>query len=323
MGVLTGLHTLGTARRPSRAIYWGHGWTNDLVGSTTTAGAAAPHYNVAVASLTAFPALAVVWLVAGQATPLIEQFRTADRFGKMRLLSESVLGKRPDDDVRAILAAGMKDPDVSVRSSAVGTIGTILTLSSLPAVPPGQEWTARLRPVAESLTAQLNIAVDDPEPRVRLEAIRAVVLPAKYRNPRAPLPKASVLTLAERFKTDPGPLIRTFALQAVTSAYESEDPEVRRLAVQILLQGLDEPDPYMVQAAGLAAAQSRFPEALPLLVRQLKHPSHVARMGVAQGIAAYREAARRYLPELEAALAAETDDITRKTLQGTISVITR
>ena len=129
--------------------------------------------------------------------------------------------------------------------------------------------------------------------------------------------------LAEKFKSDPSLLVRTMALEAVGTAYRSDDVDVRRLAVQILLGGLDETDPYIVQAAGLAAAQSRIPEALPLLVRQLKHPSHVARMGVAQGIAAYREAARRYLPDLQAALAAETDDLTRKTLLGTISVITR
>jgi HEAT repeat protein len=60
-----------------------------------------------------------------------------------------------------------------------------------------------------------------------------------------------------------------------------------------------------------------------LLVQQLKNPSRNARLSVAQGIAAYGEAARQYLPELQAALAAETDDVTRKTIAGTIAVITK
>jgi len=59
------------------------------------------------------------------------------------------------------------------------------------------------------------------------------------------------------------------------------------------------------------------------LVKQLKNPSHIARMSVAQGIAAYGASARAYLPDLRAALAAETDDITQKTIAGTISVISR
>ena len=129
--------------------------------------------------------------------------------------------------------------------------------------------------------------------------------------------------LAAIFERDPTPSVRTAALQAIGAGRFSTDPAVGRLASQVLIRALEQTDQYLVQAAGLAAAQSKEPEALPLLVKQLKNPSHIARMGVAQGIAAYRDAAKLYLPELQAALIAETNDITRKTISGTISVITR
>lgn len=46
-------------------------------------------------------------------SPLVEQFRNDDHFGKMRMISESVLGKRPasDEDIQNLLLVAMKDPD--------------------------------------------------------------------------------------------------------------------------------------------------------------------------------------------------------------------
>ena len=66
-----------------------------------------------------------------------------------------------------------------------------------------------------------------------------------------------------------------------------------------------------------------MPEALPLFVAQLKHSSATVRVAVAQAIASFHEAARPYLPTLRAALAVETDDIARKTIAGSITVISR
>jgi hypothetical protein len=266
--------------------------------------------------------LTAIVLMAGQATSLVDEFRSAAGFGKRRLL-----GKRPasDEEIRNLLVAAIKDADVGVRTEAVGSIGTILTMSSMPNVPQGQEWTARLRAVGEALRPELDAAINDPEPRVRMEALRGIVGPivGPFSSKGTTLPKPLVIKLAAMFERDPSSQIRTATMQAVAAQHGSGDPEVRRLASQVLLRGLEDSNPYVVQYAGLQAAQSKIPEALPLLVEQLKNPAFVARMGVAQGIAAYREAARKYLPELQTALAAETHDITRKTIAGTISVISK
>lgn len=239
------------------------------------------------------------------------------------MISEAVLGKRPatEAEILEMLSSCVEDPDTFVRSQCVGTVATILTMGALPAAPAGLEWTGRLTQVAEALRPVLDKATADPEARVRVEAWRGIIGPIAYRNPRAALPPGMVRRLAAAYDRDESPQIRALAVQATQHWDQSDDPEARRLGHRLLLSALQDRDPYVVQAAAHAATTSRSPEALPLLVNQLKNPSYVARMGVAQGIASYRAAARPYLAELEAALAAETHDITRKTLEGTISVI--
>lgn len=66
---------------------------------------------------------------------------------------------------------------------------------------------------------------------------------------------------------------------------------------------------------------ARYPEALPLLVRQLKNPSPVACMGVSAGLQAYATEARPYLKEIEQALAKEPEGSTRKTLEAAVNKI--
>ena len=181
-----------------------------------------------------------------------------------------------------------------------------------------------MRPVAETLRTYLDAATRDVDPRVRLEAFRGVLGPfISGFGPARPLPKAIAERMAAVFETDATPIVRTFALAVVSGSPPSDDPEVRRIATEVLLRALGQADPGVVQQAGLIATRSRLPEALPLLVKQLRNPSPIARLGVAQGIASYGAAARSYLPDLQAALAAESDDIARKTIAGTISVISR
>jgi HEAT repeat protein len=196
----------------------------------------------------------------------------------------------------------------------------------MPSPPPGADWTVKWRSVASDLRPHLDTALADPEPRVRREALRGLVAPYAGLGsapPRPTLPLPVAARLSALFETDDSAIVRSAVLPIIASAYTSEDPNVRRLAAQAILRGLEDTEASVVQVASRAAGQTRPPDALPLLVKQLKHPSFNVRMVVAQGIAGYRADARPYLPELEAALAAETHDITRKTIAGTISVISR
>jgi HEAT repeat protein len=234
-----------------------------------------------------------------------------------------VTGKRPatETDVRELLLAGMTDPDTFVREHAVGMIASILQLSSMPGVPPEFQWGIARRPVAQALWPELNAAADDSEARVRSEAIRGIAVVFAHGNPIFRSASELSARLVAKLDTDPLPGIRSLAVSALGSAHRSYDPAIRDLALRVVLKALDDADPFIVQAAAHGAAEFTPPQALPLLAKQLQHPSHVARMAVGQVIAAYRERARAYVPALEAALAVETDDITRKTILGTLSII--
>jgi hypothetical protein len=244
---------------------------------------------------------------------------------RMRPISEAVLGKRPatEAEIQDLLAACMNDPDDWIRRQCVGTVGSILTINAMPAPPTDVQWAVRLRGVGEALRPALHEALDDAEPRVRVEALRGVMAPLTQVQTPTPLPVDTVRMLSAKFHADDSPLVRGAIVETVSLWPASDDPEVVTLGHRMIVAALRETEPVVVQAGARSTTRLPAPEALPLLVEQLKHPSHAVRMVVAQGIAAYRSSARPYLPQLEAALAAETDDITRKSLAGTISVITR
>jgi HEAT repeat protein len=261
---------------------------------------------------------------AGQAVPpLVQQFRASNRNERIEIISEVLLGKRSAtvDDTHTLLAAAMIDPDPMVRREAVGSVAAIWILTSMPAIPAGQEWAVRLKPVAAALRNAVEAAVADDDLAVRLEALRGIVAQFAYVNPHLPLPVTKIL--AARYETDSNPLIRIFTMSVLARTRNSDDAEARQLARQLLLRALEDREPDVVAAAGISAGSDKLPEALPLLLKQLKNPSSNARMSVSQGIAGYGATARPYLVQLEQALELESDDITRKTLEGTIATIRR
>lgn len=200
-------------------------------------------------------------------------------------------------------------------------VANIFVLSTMPGVPPDMALAVGPRHVADSVWAEFDAAADDREARVRTEALRGIsALPASDR-PVPVLRSQLAHRLAGKFETDSNPGVRNVSIGGLRSAHRSEDPAVRRMGLDLRLKALADTDPSVIQSAAHSVGEWTPPEALPILVKQLRHPAHAVRMAVGQIIAAYREAARRYLPQLEAALAVETDDITRKTIAGTISVI--
>jgi hypothetical protein len=191
----------------------------------------------------------------------------------------------------------------------------------MPVVPESQQWVSPLHDIAIALRPRLDDALKDGDASVRQEALRGIVGPVAWANPRAPLPVDLLKLLVGVFDADPSPSIRASVLTASFMSYHAPDRERAALAKGLLLRALEDPDPNVVQTAGWGAVESRCPEALPLLVRQLKNVSAVARMGVAAGLQAYALEARRFLPELEAALAREPDGPTRSTLEATVAKI--
>jgi len=252
---------------------------------------------------------------------------TNPRVERLRPLNEIMRGTRTatDEEIRRLFVTLLKDSDPWVRRQILESASGVLLFGSLPVgrgVSP--EAFARMRAVVLTLGPELDAALADDDPDVRAKAIGTVwVHLTGGRSLTADVPEAFAKRLASIFASDPSASVRTAALQAITTAYRSENAEVRRLSGQVVVAALTQSDPYLLQAAGHAAGLAKLPEALPLLIGQLKHPSFIARTGIAQGIAGYGALARPYLAELQAALEAETDDIARKTIAGTISVISR
>lgn len=248
-----------------------------------------------------------------------------DYFERTKHLSDAVQGRvaATEAEIQELLANAMRDPHPRIRSNAVGIVASILTVASMPQMPSGQEWAVRLRGVGEALRPQLEHALDDPAGEVRMEAMRGVIGPILYAKPGSPFSVETLRMLAVQYEKYADPRVRASIVMSLQNSYQSPDAEGRGISVRLLMLALKEQEPTVIQAAGHSAARSGVPEALPLLVGHLKHPSFHVRMAVAQGIAGYRAAARPYLPQLEAALAAETHDITKKTIAGTISVITK
>ena len=243
---------------------------------------------------------------------------------KRRALSEMVLGKRPatEGQIQAALEAAIRDPDPHIRRNAFYIVSTILGVAAMPQTPSGYEKMATLRGVAEAVRPAARGALDDPDASVRLAALQLTVMPKVPMKPGTFLfAYEDVQLLAARFDTDSSGMVRSFAVQMLRLAPHSDDGRVRAVAGRIMLAALEDPDPYVVQYAGHMAFESKAPEALPLLIRQLQNPSHVARMGVAVGLQGYKAAAKPYLPQLEAALEKELDAATKGTLAAAIKLV--
>jgi len=266
-------------------------------------------------------------IVTVLAAVLLQAPTAPSEFEKRRALSEAVQGKRSasEGEVHQMIVDALADANPLVRRDALGILAAINQLSSLPSVATNMEWGPRLRPVAEALRPDVERMLDDRDVTVRRAALGAFVAAAAKSGggPGQPLPVGVLRRLAIHFDKYPDGFSRGAIIMVIQSTYQSPEPDARTICLALLKKALEDPDPYVVQYAGHSATRAAAPEMLPLLVAQLKNPSHVARMGIAQGIASYGAAARPYLPQLQAALAAETDDITKKTIAGTISVINK
>ena len=113
-----------------------------------------------------------------------------------------------------------------------------------------------------------------------------------------------------------------YAVVDLLGGTRHQTPEPNRTAiVSVFKRGVADSEWGVVNAALWALSRRKLPEGLTEGVRLLKHPTHHVRVVAAQAVASYRADARPYLPDLRAALIVESDDITRKTIEGAITVI--
>jgi HEAT repeat protein len=261
--------------------------------------------------------LIVIGPVVPIQNPLIDQYKSGDHLTRTRVMSDAVQGRIPatDEQIRELLELAMRDSDRQVRYHAVGTVTSILQLSLMPGLPPSQNWALRLAQVGESLRGRLEELTSDPDPLVRHRALNGVLASAHQFKTGEPPPLAIARRLASVYESDPAAPIRTFAVQGLRYGHRSQDPEVRSLSRRVLLRALEESDEFVLQAAGWSALEAKATEALPLVLKQLQHPSHIARMGMAVALQGYGPEASAHLPLIEQTLAREPEGPTKETLR--------
>jgi hypothetical protein len=167
----------------------------------------------------------------------------------------------------------------------------------------------------DAVRRALQSALVDPEDLMRSET------PLPSGLPRARIPPALAERFQQQFAGDKDAAVRSWIVNYFGRGGQNHDPRTLAIARSVLLKALEDNETYAVQFAGSAMYEWRIPEALPLLVKQLAHPSPIARLGVASGLQGYGAAARPYLPQLEEALKREPEGSTKKTLEAAIARI--
>jgi HEAT repeat protein len=115
---------------------------------------------------------------------------------------------------------------------------------------------------------------------------------------------------SQRVRTE---IVKTFALVG------NEGPFVEPL----IRLALRDSEPSVLQYAALGVAERRVTSAIDEIVRLLGHDARGVRLAAAQAMAALAPESKRFIPELEQALAVETDEATRATMTGTLTQLRR
>ena len=231
------------------------------------------------------------------------------------------------DVVRRTLRSALADPDESMRRNAVDLIGSFRAREIfMPGAPSSADWQ-RFVPLAIEFRPALLAALADPSAQVRAKAVYALaatdveVAPRPGGPPQVKIPPALAERLQQQVADDDSGSVRSWIVNFFGLSGMDHDPRTVAIAHSVLLAALSDSDAAVVQFAGMAMTTWQIPEALPLLIKQLGHASHVVRLGVAVGLSAYGASARQYLPQLEAAVKQEPEGPTKKTLEAAVTRI--
>ena len=249
------------------------------------------------------------------------EFRDASKAQKISSLNDLASHRtaRPAETTRAIIAAGLIDSDEGVRIAAVSAAGGRAAAARFGRGPEAlATWRAE-RPAIDGLRGALLQAMNDSSARVRRGAVVALV--NSEFDPDAAV-KGIVLkddfaeALANQFDHEGDTSVRieiakTFALTSSKS--------VRRDVVLSSALRDQEPDVIAYGIMGFARGSAAPPVAA--IASLLKHTDRNVRLQAAQTLASRGPSAKEYLPQLENALAIETEPALRETMSAAIRTI--
>ena len=249
-------------------------------------------------------------------------FASADAPVRQQALAAVIRGQLQvaPHELAAIVGLALADSDITTREAACSIV--MATAARGRGQMPTEArpyWQAAATALLTLNDQLIQVMRSDGEPRIRHSAVLALAnlhmtVDSTAGVIRIPAGLADALASAygsessDRVRAE---IVKTFALS------ETESPRSQ----EIVTRALADPASEVVQFAVMGIGRMKPPTALPSVVDMLKHNEQRVRLAAAQAVAAYGAAARPYLPQLREALAAERDEITRKTLEGTIGLI--
>lgn len=254
---------------------------------------------------------------AGGLAEFVEADNQVRRFTLNQLAAHKI--QMPPSVLADVIRAGLSDRDQSVRAlAAYAAAGRAAALRFGDASQ--KELGASERPALISLRPLLLRLLDrDDDSRVRQASIIALVNLEYEGGPshnRILLRDDFAAAMAKRFTVEEDSGVRieiakTFALTSAESVGRHN----------VLMEALSSQDSRLLEYAVLGLARSRPPEALGKIVPLMKRPEKNVRLQAVQAVAAFGPAARQFIPEVEQALAAEKDEVVRRTLEATLELL--
>ena len=228
----------------------------------------------------------------------------------------------PPGVLKAVLGDALADTRSEIRLAALGSVsGRAGGVRFKDTEDIRQRWREE-RQVLQSLRPQVLNLLDDPDERVRRDAVIAVVN-LSYdvaADPKLdiPLPDEVLNRLLARYPVELSRIVRSEIMK--TAALAGGDARIRS---DLIVQGLNDREPGVLVFALMGSGRLKDPAALSRVVELVQHSDKAIRLAAASAIAEYGAVALPYLFELNAAVTVEMDDLVKKTLEGAIVVLTR
>jgi HEAT repeat protein len=264
--------------------------------------------------------------VLAQETPRTrEEFEQAD--GRTRKAALARIAQHdlefPAADNIAVIAASLRDTDPDIRKQA------LLAVASHAAGPAAfgassreklarvrRAWSTERRLIRE-LRPQVVSALDDPEPRVRQDAVLALGnLDFDGRAEEWPLSQQTAADLAARYPREEHASVRSRIVGAL-ALRPGDSAEIRGVVVD----ALDDPDADVRNYALMGALRLKLQSALPAAARGLGDPDPGVRLAAAGVFAALGPAASAYEGRLEEASAAEVRAPIRAAIEAALAKV--
>jgi hypothetical protein len=246
----------------------------------------------------------------------------ATRLGfELRMIATGEHSVPAPAELSQLIARGLASGDVDSREAALIAITTRAGWLRPPTPENVAMWSA-YRDVLRAFRKEVEAALYDGDVLMRSSALGALTS-LNMRSGKdgwvVDLDDDAVRTGVNLFHQDPSPGIRAEIIN-LFSLCECRQ-EILEARKQIMREGLYDTDPGVQRYAIRGAAELKIPDALEYIVHRLKDSDDILRSDAATAMQQYGGEAARYVPEIRAALADETDPDIRGILQAALQMI--